>query len=386
MKPDCRFRSIRFVGKLLFLCVMTVSVRADKGEISFLDPPEVVSVFENSQYGSENRKFQGIPSLARTKKGRLWAVWYASRSGGEDQNNYVVVAKSDDDGQTWTEPVLAIDPDRGGPVRAFDPQIWLDPSGQLCLFWSQALGHDGTVAGVWVITNENADDPEPNWSHPHRLTDGVMMGKPIVLSCGWWLLPVSTWRETDHSARAVVSTDGGKTWSVRGGCQIPPQMRAFDEHMLVERTDGSLWMLVRSNTGYLLESISHNRGKTWPVATRSHIRHPSARFFIRRLSSGKLLLIKHHKTEGRKNLTALLSDDDGATWSDGLVLDERATISYPDGVEAEDGRIFIVYDRNRNTDRQILMAVFTEQDVASGKPSQHTRLKVIVSQGRVPRN
>jgi len=46
-----------------------------------------------------------------------------------------------------------------------------------------------------------------------------------------------------------------------------------------------------------------------------------------------------------------------------LLLDERETVSYPDGIEAQDARIYIIYDRNRNTDREVWMAVFTERDV-----------------------
>jgi predicted neuraminidase len=140
-------------------------------------------------------------------------------------------------------------------------------------------------------------------------------------------------------------------------------------------------MLVRSNTGFLLESVSRDAGATWPTAQPSDIKHPSARFFIRRLASGKLLLVKHHNTDVRERLTALLSDD-GKTWSGGLVLDERGRISYPDGVQAEDGRVFIIYDRNRTTDRQILMAVFTEADVMAGEPDERTRLRIPISEGR----
>jgi predicted neuraminidase len=139
-------------------------------------------------------------------------------------------------------------------------------------------------------------------------------------------------------------------------------------------------MLARSNTGSLLESISRDGGKTWPIAQPSRIKHPSARFFIRRVASGKLLMVKHHDTTGRNRLTALLSDDDGKTWSEGLLLDERGTVSYPDGIQADDGRIYIIYDRNRTKDRQLLMAVFTEEDIAAGTPSQQTRLKVLVNQ------
>ena len=381
---------MRKVGKgVTFLqavvaCLMIIFLTAPAGAADevFLAPPEVVTQSPGPEYQIDSRRFQGIPSLAASPSGRLWAVWYASRTGAEDRNNYVVAATSGDEGRTWTEPVLVVDPDRDGPVRAFDPQIWLAPDGRLWLFWAQSIGHDGSVAGVWTITTDEPDTASPQWSEPRRLTDGIMMGKPTVLSSGAWLLPASTWRATDHSARAVASTDQGRTWTLRGGCQIPPEMRVFDEHMLVERRDGTLWMLARSNTGFLLESVSPDGGKTWPVARPSTIKHPSARFFIRRLASGKLLMVKHHNTEKRMRLTALLSNDDGRTWSDGLLLDERGTVSYPDGIQMEDGRIFIIYDRNRTTDRQILMAVFTEADVLSGRPGEQTRLKVLVSQGR----
>ncbi len=70
---------------------------------------------------------------------------------------------------------------------------------------------------------------------------------------------------------------------------------------------------------------------------------------------------------GRTHLTAILSADDGATWTGGLLLDERATVSHPDSDEAPDGRLWIIYDRNRKTDREILVATFTEADIAAGR-------------------
>lgn len=41
--------------------------------------------------------------------------------------------------------------------------------------------------------------------------------------------------------------------------------------------------------------------------------------------------------------------------------------NYSDGVQGDDGRIYIIYDYNRRTDMEILMAVFSEEDVAAGK-------------------
>ena len=169
-----------------------------------------------------------------------------------------------------------------------------------------------------------------------------MICKPLVLSTGEWALPVSFWHRRDaRSAGMVVSTDQGETWRERGTCDVPPTARNHDEHMLVEQRDGALWMLVRTQYG-IGESVSWDRGMTWSPLTPSPIQHPASRFFIRRVSSGNLLLVKHgpiDKQTERSHLTAFLSRDDGDTWSRGLLLDERHGVSYPDGQQDQDGAL-----------------------------------------------
>ncbi len=62
------------------------------------------------------------------------------------------------------------------------------------------------------------------------------------------------------------------------------------------------------------------------------------------------------------------------------MIDERATVSYPDGVQAPNGEIYIIYDWNRADDKHVLMATFTEDDVLAGKPvSGKTRLRVLIN-------
>ena len=328
-------------------------------------PAQVVRQSERlSGYRVENRRFTGIPSMAVAPGGRLWAAWYAGMTPDEDSNNYVVLTTSNDRGATWNE-VLVIDPDGAGPVRAFDPELWVDPTGVLWFFWAQTTGYDGNISGVWAIRTSEPDRQDAAWSAPRRLTDGVMMCKPTVLSSGEWVLPASTWRETDNSARVVVSRDGGETWQVRGAVHVPKEVRSFDEPMIVERRDGSLWMLVRTEYG-IGESVSKDKGKTWSELQPSVLKHPSARFFIRRLASGNLLLVKHGSIDmaaGRSHLMAFLSADDGASWSPGLLLDAREQVSYPDGQQDADGVIHIIYDRSRYTDQEILMVTFTEEDI-----------------------
>jgi predicted neuraminidase len=211
-----------------------------------------------------------------------------------------------------------------------------------------------------------------------------------VLSNGDWLLPVSLWthdrihgpgtgKEAHHDLDAIrmanvfASTDQGKTWKRRGGAAFP--RTDFDEHVIVERKDGSLWMLARTKDG-ISESFSADQGATWSSPQPSAIQNPSARFFIRRLTSGKLLLVKNGPVSSRlprrSNLKAFLSDDDGRTWGKGLLLDDRAEVSYPDGFQAPDGTIHILYDWNRHTDAEILLAKFREEDFAAQTKIAHT--------------
>jgi len=44
--------------------------------------------------------------IERTPHGRLWISWF----GGDDSRDaYILLAKSDDDGKTWSKPLFIID-------------------------------------------------------------------------------------------------------------------------------------------------------------------------------------------------------------------------------------------------------------------------------------
>jgi hypothetical protein len=161
------------------------------------------------------------------------------------------------------------------------------------------------------------------------------------------------------------------------------QFRDSDEYQVVERKDGSLWLLNRTKYG-IGESFSFDQGKTWTEMAPSKIAHTVSRFFITRLKSGNLLLVKHgaidQKNTGRSRLMAFVSVDDGQTWPGGLMLDERKDVTYPDGMQASDGQIYLIYDHGRSTDKEILLSVFTEADALAGKPvSGQTRFRQIVN-------
>ena len=49
-----------------------------------------------------------------------------------------------------------------------------------------------------------------------------------------------------------------------------------------------------------------------------------------------------------------------------MMIDERPGVSYPDFTEGSDGFVYCIYDHERLERGEILLARFTEEDVAAG--------------------
>lgn len=423
MHPDRATISVFFWFKqvILLLAMVSVPVFAEPPAKNqplvdlALQPPRVTRDFDEDTL-KPARGSQGVPSIERSPNGRLWVAWYCGkgRRGVESPSSYVVLASSSDDGKTWREEWLV----RARKfVHTYDPCLWIDPQGRLWLFWAQSAGLQDGRMGVWAIVADNPDAETPSWSAPRRIANGVMLNKPTVLENGDWLLCSGLWRDNtnvpnvkfdpkelapwtnemlihdlgeERGSNVIRSQDAGKTFERIGQVRIPGTR--VDEHMIVEKKDGSLWMLLRNTRG-IAQSVSRDGGRTWSEGSLYLKGRTDAnkRFFIRRLKSGALLLVRNNSPTGKRtHMTAFLSDDDGATWSKGLVLDERES-SYPDGVQAADGTIYIIYDHQRYTRNKagepgvgsVQMAVFQEKDIRAGKPiSEQARLKVTVSQLR----
>jgi len=356
------------------------------------------------------RTCSGVPSMAITPGGRLWVAWYAGTTPGRKietcPNAYVVVSTSADGGRTWKE-VLAIDPDGPGPFKAMDPRPWVAPDGRLWIIWHltvNGVSHLYQCKKAWALTAHDCERENPAWSQPRHVADGVMINKPVVLADGAWLFAAHDRKSVDTGLiKAVVSADEGRSFGVRGHLEVSHHLHAI-EPMAVGRKDGSLWMLMRTgNAGDLSspqgiwETSSADRGETWSPPVASAIKHTASRFFIGRLRSGNLLLIKHCGIDvdlaavGRKQrreLTAFVSRDDGHRWSEGMVIDDRLGCSYPDAQQSADGTIHVTWDFNRSKDQEILLTTFREEDVLAFPETGAARARAdrrIVSRGGASR-
>lgn len=396
------------------LIIRVTTIYYSKGDQIYMDStltaPEIFVEPSAERFQDYYRRWQGIPSIEITKEGRIFVNFYSGQDA-EVGGNIMVLCVSDDYGQTFHSGVTVVEhPDQ--ECRIYDPNLWIDPFQRLWMTWAQARGFNDGRSGVWVSVCENPDAEKLQWSHPRRIANGIMMNKPIVTSKQEWLFPCAIWNETtsgstpteDHGlqdekfSNVYVSSDNGDTFSLRGQADVPN--RQYDENMIVEKKDGTLWMLVRTLDG-IGESFSTDGGYTWSQGRKSHLDGPCSRFHIRRLKSGRLLMINHHnfkgrnskndilnqggvkEYKGRNNLTALLSEDDGETWPYSLLLDERDDVSYPDATEDSDGYIYVTYDRDRVKQREILMACITEEDIIKGECiTQGTMLKRLVNKAK----
>jgi predicted neuraminidase len=377
-----------------FLGARNAQTQQNKNSDPALVPPKI-NTSPLPLYDYDKLDYGMTIGIERTPKGRIWACWVG---GGDNDDAFFVLNSSDDDGKTWSKPRMVIDPHDPSlkeKRRTVVGCLWLDPSGKLWLFFDQSMTMFDGRDGNWYTTCDNPDAVNPIWSAPVRFSDGCTLNKPIVLKDGTWLLPVSLWdrtkikeayKEAFHElddlrmANVFASNDQGKTWTRRGGVRYPQAQ--FDEHHVVERKDGTLWMTART-VGGMWESVSNDQGKTWSEPQK-YMEHIGSRHIMRRLQSGNILFVRHgainEKTKFRSKLSAYLSEDEGKTWKGGLMLDERRGLSYPDGFQAPDGTIYVSYDHNRDFDGEILMARFTEKDILDGKfGGKKSKAKILIS-------
>ena len=335
-------------------------------------------------YDENIRKFQGCPTIAVTKKGRVFLGWYSGGTREPHIENYNILTFSDDGGKSFGRPYLVIPSDKERLVHALDIQLWTAPNGSLWVFWVQnnvlpdreeysyLLTNDPTKPVVavngyffpdmrhteWCIVCDDPDAPEPRFSEPVMLDIGFLRCKPLVTESGRWLF-FNYDQLTDRYGYSI-SDDNGKSFERRYGGK--KQSTPFDEGTAYQRRDGSIHLLARTKLGYIARSVSADDGESWTDGELTDIESPNTRLFISRTPSGRVLLVNNDDSEVRQRMTVYLSEDDGVTFKYKKCIDPRRGLSYPD-VDFCDGRIYLTYDRERTGAKEILLAVFTEDDI-----------------------
>jgi len=325
------------------------------------------SIMESQELNTTfvKRTWQGIPSIGKDRQGNLYVAWYSGGTG-EGIGNYVTVSVSKDKGENWSHNKVIVNP--GNNVRFFDPTFFTDKNDNLFLTWAKGNYNkkESDKYDTWFTSISVEDTLSTICGSAKKIASGIMMNKPAHSSNNDYLyFPITYW----YSGDSVKQTPkiyysnyfrGALTKAnLLGSIYIPLKDRSFDEHMVVQTKNGSFLGMIRCKTG--IYYTTSKDGVSWKPITPFTAAGPttSSRFFLGKLSSGRLVLVMNANTL-RTNLKVFFSDDDGLTWGESYLIDNRPNISYPDLVEDTDGTLYIVYDYDRYKVGEINIAILNK--------------------------
>lgn len=344
-----------------------------------------------NDYDEKIRDYQGCPSIAITRKGRIFVAWYAGGFNEPHMDNYNLVHYSDDDAKSWSDLCLVIPSSRELLIHALDIQLWMDPDDRLHVFWVQnnveiatihnspedygkkIEGENGVYVdgyyfndnqhSEWEIICENPDADKLVFSEPRFLFHGFLRCKPFVLKNGTYMY--CNYNQLCERYAYSLSCDKGKTFtSYYGGKKI---RTPYDETMAYQMEDLTVRMLARTAEGYIAESVSIDNAQTFSDGEATDLLNPNSRFYVTKLPSGRVLLINNdHKIE-REMMTAYLSEDDGKTWKYKNCINVNDHTTYPDA-EIYNGTIYLIYDHERTRAKEIILCRFNEDDIINNNP------------------
>jgi lysophospholipase L1-like esterase len=243
---------------------------------------------------------------------------------------------------------------------------------------------DGVVIAAWMNLREQKSPPGWNWGAKdsnwqdfvlpiyvcRSLDDGRTWEEPIFLNKPWCgcihsiietnsgrivlvgqeVIPA--WR---HATVVFVSDDKGATWRRSNVLDIGEGRHDHAgsiEGTVVERKDGSLYQLLRTETGWLYEAASRNGGLLWEDFRQSKVKSVTCCAQMARLADQRIALLWNHPPRhrpdsrtSREELSIAFSSDECATWSAPKVIAANygsgGRVSYPYLYERRPGELWI---------------------------------------------
>jgi sialidase-1 len=326
-----------------------------------LGAQDIVESFIVSATPEHPRQSEG--DIVVLKDGSLLAAWSDFYGGSEDNAAArISAAKSTDGGRTWGKRFTL--QENVGKANVMSASLLRSRSGDLLFFYLQK----NSLTDLKAFMRRSKDDGK-SWSDPVLLTpeDGYHVmnnARVIQFRSGRLLAPVSTtmhvWTKNDDFRTVVYfSDDDGRTWK-RSGTFLSAPKRGAMEPGLIERKDGSVLQIIRTQTGWIWHSESSDGGKTWSEAKSWTIEAPEAPSTLARdPATGTWLLVWNpnvvwsnpEKTVlganhggPRTPLAAMISHDEGKTWSKpkNLESDPATTFAYT-SITFHQGRALLSY-------------------------------------------
>jgi len=321
-------------------------------------------------YNPADRNYQHCACCCQTGD-RIWACW---NSGGPDEPHtdmYAVLVYSDDYGKTWVDPAIIID--YAGQTD-YTPYMFVDDLNRFWVTWN----YNGTYA--MIIENPEAKMENIKIKEKGKIFPRSCSSAPIVLKDGTYL---ATIEGTMPNFYLYASTDKGETWSLRYTFESHAEVKYWSEGHVVELQDGTLMLdsRIEKGDGYEIYT-STDKGVTWSDAEyyrgEPFVSCGTKSSFIT-LSNGNVIFATNDSRSKRENMTIWISSPDANSWSDGLLLDSSYS-EYPTACELKDGRVFVIWTRERKKVAEMRCAILTQDDI---KKSTYTESKtmILVSRG-----
>ena len=300
-------------------------------------------------------------TIVETPSGTLLCAWFGGTAEGNDDVEIYLSRK--ERGSAWSSPVpITNTPD----MPAWNPVLFQDGKTTWLFF------KVGPSPREWVGGYRLSHDDGREWDSIRYLPAGLLgpiRAKPLRLSDGTWLAGTSVeagYRATTSSTAPYRSwtvwvdrsTDRGTTWTIQGPVVVPGEPYGVIQPTLWETSMGEIRMLMRSTEriGRIMMASSTDRGLTWSPAHPTSLPNPNAGIDVVRLRDGRLILVYNHTREGRTPIDLAVSSDDGASWSDPVILGGGpGEYSYPAVIQTADGLLHITYTWNRQRIRHLVI-------------------------------
>ena len=264
-----------------------------------------------------------MTSLARLSSGRLVLSFSRIQGTRRLNNGVLMVARSDDDGATWTTPDVLYAKDgwdclnMGGLMPFGDTRLLLAlgrlqidptlPGDEPCTGWHMATRSSADGGETWSPVSPEAR-LFPEWtelygaSNPHQLADGRHMLAVIG----------TTGRDVGWHAGVTFTDVLGATFSPPVIVAEHPRL-GFGDMDVVRLSDGRFLAVARVFGGHpSVFAHSDDEGRTWTQPRPTDF--AGANIKLHRLRSGAVLCAYRDERGNRSGVACSVSEDSGETW------------------------------------------------------------------------
>lgn len=280
-------------------------------------------------------------TIVETDDGIL-AAWFGGTY--ERHPDVSIYTSRFEDGQ-WSNPIMVADGVQNESQRfpCWNPVLFKRENGDLILYYKV-----GPSPSTWWGEYKISTDEGKNWSGSQVIPRGCLgpiKNKPVIIPGGKILYPTSIEIVGKWNVYMEMSNQDLTDWE-----KIEIDNNGFDaiQPSVLFYPDGSLQILCRSKNKSVVESWSHDNGKTWTPLMATELVNNNSGTDAVTLSNGLQLIIYNPITSGRNKL-AIAASYDGKIWEKLIDLEDHDSgeFSYPSIIQDGVGNVHVSYTYNR---------------------------------------